>query len=160
MKERIAVAWGAPGRGWIAVGALALASTSACQADRVDGDRGDDRASPAESLVAVRSVVLGDSVDVNGEVVEERERFRPGERVVLSVDTEGSVDEVLLVARWTREDGAVIQEAQSRFPISGSHIETFRLRGADSLSPGSYRVDLFLGRERVATRTFEIGGDE
>lgn len=140
------------GIGWTLAVALLAAACGRPDAPRTATD--DEPDTPAASLVAVRGVAVGSRVDANGVVEEPRETFLPGEPIVLSAETEGDVDEVVLVARWTRANGEVIEESQAVFPVSGRHVATFRL--SEPPGPGDYRVVLFLGSDRVAAREFRV----
>lgn len=113
-------------------------------------------ASAAGSLVAVREVELGRRVDADGTVVAPADSFAPGDTVRISLVVEGKVDRAVVTARWTREEGLLVDEQQAVFPLDGRRIVGFRLVDPEGLPPGEYRAAIHLGPDAVASEAFRV----
>jgi hypothetical protein len=148
------------------VSALTVVGTGSLGACGGDGEEREiavpapsgDMQTPAEQLVAVREVRLGTAVAPGGGVEQEVETFQPGDTIYMSAQLEGTIDQAILVARWTHESGAVVGEQQRFLPVSGKEIFVFHLAPPGGLAPGRYRAELLLGNEVVGEGEFTISG--
>lgn len=144
-------------RGSVALFALLLAgvlTTAAC---------GNDEPEPADETeivvednraLEVASVALGRAIGPEKRVVEEVGTFAPGDTIYASVETEG-IGDGTLAARWTYEDGQVVDE--SSHPIGGGvQVSEFHVSKPDGWPTGHYEVAILVNGREVERKGFDV----
>ena len=71
-------------------------------------------APPAPPVARVASVALGSALDPTKKVVAPKSTFTPTDTIYASVDTQGWSAPVTLTARWTYENGQVVNESSQQ----------------------------------------------
>lgn len=144
---------------WRRIATLALCATvalgtSACRGD----DAADDTAAGtvAADAVSVTDVKLGKGVDANMQITDETDDFSPTDRVYVAVTTSGSAPSATLTARWTFEDGQVVDESSQTIAPSGQATTEFHIGQAAGLPAGKYKVAIMLNGAEVETEEFEV----
>ena len=89
-----------------AIAALALLGTVACGKKDADADAsGTAAGAPATTTpannVEVTDIKLGNAVDANRRVTDDKDEFKPGDMIYASVETKGASPSSTLTARWT-----------------------------------------------------------
>jgi hypothetical protein len=139
--------------------AIGLVSTlAACQRDR-DADTDLDTRPTTETMtdaVRVTDVELGRSIGTDGRVEDDTDEFRPTDTIYVSVDTEGSATGATLTARWTYQDGQVVDETSQTLSPSGRTVTEFHISMPEGLPAGDYRVEILLDGQTVESRDFEV----
>jgi len=108
-----------------------------------------------EPALDVTSVALGRSIGPDKKVVEEVGDFTPGDTIYASVETEGAGSGTL-AARWTYEDGQVVDE--SSHPIGGgTQVSEFHVSKPDGWPAGHYEVVILLNGQEADRKGFDIG---
>lgn len=143
---------------WRTFASLALCAsvslgTSACGGDEAADDTA---AGTVTQAVSVTDVKLGKSVDANMRVTEETDDFAPTDRIHAAVTTSGTAPSATLTARWTFEDGQVVDESSQTIAPSGEATTEFHIFQANGLPPGNYRVAILLDGREVETEEFEV----
>ena len=96
--------------------ALAFAALTACSKEKNEsaGDvtPGAAAPAPAASTVAVADIDLGRAI-ANARVTDKTDDFKATDTVYASVHTTGSAPAAAVMARWTFEDGQVVEESTS-----------------------------------------------
>lgn len=146
---------------WLTIGALTF---SAC-----DGMRGKDAndADAAEASVAVAppapsvtTIEMGrQSGSTTLRVTEPSETFRARDTVFLAVVTANAASDSRLTARWTFQDGSVVDssgQGVAREAGSAEAVTQFRVMNDRGWKVGTYTVDLWLNDMLVGTRRFEV----
>lgn len=143
------------------IATLMAVTLSAC------GDRDADRstadapapppsAGPAMSTVAVTDVRLGKSVDMNRRVTDDTDDFAPGDTIYASVVTTGSSPNARLHARWTFEDGQLVDSTTQPVAPTGDAATEFHISNPGGLPKGSYRLTVLLDGAEVRTKDFKV----
>ena len=114
---------------------------------------------PGESL-RVSDVDLGNAVGPDQRItdVDETDEFDPTDTIYASVETEGTGSASTLTARWTFEDGQVIDETSQTISPTGPAVTEFHISMPDGLPPGEYQVEILLNGTSVERREFEVRG--
>ena len=110
-------------------------------------------------LAAVTAVDLGSTVDTDGRVVTGTSTFAPSDTITASVTTDTGAQTSAtgpLGARWTYEDGQVVNEESKTFEFDGRGITNFQISKPDGWPAGRYRVEILLDGDIVQTRDFEV----
>lgn len=156
--------------------AIALASTlglSACNRDRgtptettpppASAPTAPAPATPAEQppaapSVQVTEIVLGTQASDSERVADPKTDFAPTDRTIIaSVITQASADHSgELRARWTFQDGQLVEESSQRLDFSGPGVTNFRINNTENWPVGKYRIEVSLDGNVVQTREFNV----
>lgn len=151
------------------LGALALAGckkeqpatppATAAEPATAPAPRPGDLSTPAAG-VAVITVDLGNAVDADNRVIRPATTFATGDTLYASVATRAADATApargRLAARWTYQDGQVIDELGQDYRFSGAGHTAFRISTPDGWPTGTYKVEILLDGSVVQTRQFEV----
>ena len=139
--------------------ALAIATLGACSKDKNEsaGDEtpGAAAPAPAASTVAVADIDLGRAV-TNARVSDKTDDFKTTDTVYASVHTTGTAAAAAVMARWTFEDGQVVDESTQSIAPSGDAYTEFHISKPGGLPKGKYKVEVFLDSKSAGTKDFEV----
>ena len=143
----------------LAVTALAVATLAAC-AKKENESTGDVTASaaapaPAASTVAVADIDVGRAI-TDKRVTDKTDNFKAADTIYASVHTTGSATAATVMARWTFEDGQVVQESSQSIAPTGDAYTEFHISKPGGLAKGKYKVEVFLDSKSAGTKDFEI----
>ena len=111
----------------------------------------------AQAGVKVTHIEVGRSVTADKTIAEKADSFRPADTFYLSVKTDGSGPSVTLTARWTYQDGQLVDEStQNVAPTGGAVATEFHLAKPDGWPTGGYKVEVLLNGGSVGTREFKV----
>jgi hypothetical protein len=134
--------------------ALAAALTAACTT------RSDDPAATGTSGtgvgVRVSQVEIGRSLTADRRVDDNTESFKPSDTVYASIATEGAAPTATLKARWTYQDGQVVDESTQTIAPTGAARTEFHVSKPDGWPAGKYKLEVFLNGASAATKDFEV----
>jgi hypothetical protein len=125
----------------------------ACDREEPAEDTDTDVAVEEAPSLDVTDVALGRSIGSDNRVVEEVGDFAPRDTIYATVETEGT-DSGTLAARWTFEDGQVVDE-ESR-SVSGGQVTEFHVSHPDGWPAGHYEVIILLDGEEVERSGFDV----
>lgn len=127
----------------------------ACNREEPAVEQAEETDVAMEPALDVTRVALGRSIGADKKVVEEVGNFAPGDTIYASVETEGAGSGTL-AARWTFEDGQVIDE--SSHPIGGgAQVSEFHVSKPDGWPAGHYEVVILLNGQEVDRKGFGVG---
>ncbi len=111
----------------------------------------------AQTGVKVTDIDVGRSVTADKTINEKTDSFRPGDTFYVSVKTDGSGPSATLTARWTYEDGQVVDESRQDIAANGSAAVTeFHLSKPDGWPAGGYKVEVLLNGTSAGTKDFKV----
>ncbi len=108
----------------------------------------------AVSALTVRSVELGKSIDADRKIKDGATTFRRGDTIYAVVETSGSTG--TLVARWTYQDGQVVNEASQAIAASPDSRTECHISKPDGWPAGRYRLELLHNGGGVESKEFEV----
>jgi len=114
---------------------------------------------PANNMPAalhVMSVTLGRTINPDKRVADATEQFSPTETVYASVETMGSAPSATLAARWTFEDGQLVDETSQTIAPDGPAITECHVTKPSGWPPGSYKLEVMLDGKTAATKSFTV----
>jgi hypothetical protein len=122
--------------------------------------RGTDRAGEASRTDGVRvtDVALGRSVGGDRSITDRTETFNPNDTIYASVATDGAAENVRLRARWTFEDGQVVDESSRTISPRGQERTEFHISKPDGWPAGRYRLEVFVNDQPAETKDFQVRG--
>jgi hypothetical protein len=144
-----------------ALASLALFAAAACgprEANRVDTAAGtvDTAAGAMASTVAVTQIDLGRSVGPDKRVTAPMSDFAPADTIYASVSTSGSSPSATLTAKWSFEDGQVVDETTHPIAPTGPAVTEFHVSKPGGFPKGKYRVDITLNGTPAGTKEFTV----
>ena len=151
-------------RSLTAAAAAALVALAACGGDDADDaivtDTGMQMApgAPAADL-RVTEVWLGRAMQGDTAVVEDIDDFSPRDTIHAVVRHEGAAQGATLTARWTFQDGQVVDERSET--VSGTADRPtythFMITKPTPWPAGDYKLTILLNGQEVESEDFEIG---
>lgn len=135
----------------------AVAALGACGGGDSDAAPADTPppAAPAEA-VRVTEVNVGNAIGTDKRVTSPSAELRPSDTIYASVATEGSASNVQLTARWTFEDGQVVDETSQTISPTGSAVTEFHISNPAGWPAGNYQVEILLNGARAETESFSV----
>jgi hypothetical protein len=105
----------------------------------------------------VIDVDLGPSLGPDKRVTDKTDSFSPAQTIYLSVKTEGAAPSATLKARWTFQNGQLVQESSQTIAPTGTAVTEFHVSNPNGWPKGSYQVEVFLNGTSVETESFKVG---
>ena len=112
----------------------------------------------AAAPLRVITVDLGNAIDAGRRVAAPTTTFAPGDTIFASVATEGGSPGATITARWTYEDGQLVNEQQQALASTGAAVTEFHIAKPDGWPAGRYRVEISAAGQPLAARDFEVRG--
>jgi hypothetical protein len=119
------------------------------------GDRGDEKALPADLIAGMAepasgTYVLGTSITGEGAVAEHAagDAFIRGGPIFFSIDVTGATTDQQIEVEWIDGDGRVVHY-DGRLVRQGSRYAAFSAPSTDGWPPGAYRVSVIINGRRV-----------
>jgi hypothetical protein len=106
--------------------------------------------------VRVSQIDIGRSLNADKTINDGADSFKPNDTVYASIATEGAAATTTLKARWTYQDGQVVNESTQTIAPTGDARTEFHISKPDGWPPGKYRVEVFLNGSSAATKEFEV----
>ncbi len=108
------------------------------------------------SGVRVSQVTIGRSLNASKAISDATDSFKPNDTIYASVATEGSAATAALKARWTFQDGQVVDESTQTIAPSGPATTEFHISKPDGWPAGKYKVEVFLDGSSAASKDFNV----
>ena len=140
--------------GWLA---LAL-TVQACGKDRNPDERTQTASGTAATASSLRllQVALRRGLGADKRVTTKTDEFRPKDTIYASVATEGSATSTTLTARWTYQDGQVVDSTSRTIAPAGSATTEFHISKPNGWPKGRYTLHVLLDGREVATKDFRV----
>lgn len=150
MKTRIAT---------LSLAATLFAITGCDRPGNRDAEADEESVTVAPPAPRVTTIELGKQAGANLRVSEASSNFASRDTVFLAVVTNNAASDSRLSARWTYQDGAVIDSSGqnvARDAGTATAVTQFRLVQEKGWPVGTYTVDVWLNDAPVGTRQFEV----
>ena len=106
--------------------------------------------------VRVAQVDIGRSLTADKMISGNTDSFKPSDTIYASIATEGAAPTATLKARWTYQDGQVVNEStQTIAPTRDARTE-FHISKPDGWPAGKYKLEVLLNGSSAATKDFEV----
>ncbi len=148
-------------RGAIWLAALgALTGLAACKKEQPTTTQPPIQAPPAPGVpgaaVRVTEVQVGRALGPDKRVETPVESFSAKDVIFASVVTEGTAPAAELTARWTFQDGQVVNETKRAIAPAAKEITEFSIQKADGWPAGQYTVAISLDGKPVESKSFRV----
>jgi hypothetical protein len=145
---------------YLAVPALcmALASVSACKrSEEAAAPTPVARAAtPPAAAFRVTRVDVGNAIGADKRVTAPSTSFKPTDTIYASVSSEGAAANTALSARWTFEDGQLVNEATQTISPTGPAVTEFHISKPDGWPPGKYKVEVSANGKLAGAAEFTV----
>jgi hypothetical protein len=113
---------------------------------------------PAASAVTITTVELGNQIGADKRVTQQMTAFAPKDTIYATVVTNGSAPSATLTAKWTYQDGQVVDESTQTIAPTGPVATEFHIAKPDGWPTGTYKVEVSLNGRSTGTKEFEVKG--
>ena len=131
-------------------GALSGACTKSSQNPGTTGTTGTDAG------VRISQVDMGRSLAADKAIADRTDSFKPNDTIYASIATAGSASSAALKARWTYQDGQVVNESTQTIAPTGNARTEFHISKPDGWPTGKYKLETFLNGSSSGTKDFEV----
>jgi hypothetical protein len=136
--------------------ALAL-TTVACKDRTEDASTTTAGGAVADApAIQIVEVDLGKGVQSDKTIRDETDDFGQRDSVYASVRTSGSADAATITARWTFQDGQVVDERSETISPTGETNTSFFISQANGLPKGKYTLSVLLNGAEAQKKEFEV----
>jgi hypothetical protein len=106
--------------------------------------------------VRVSQIDMGRSLTADKTINDKTDSFKPTDTIYASVATEHSAATATLKARWTYQDGQVVNESTQMIAPTGDARTEFHISKPDGWPTGKYKLEVFLNGSSSITRDFAV----
>ena len=140
----------------MSVAATVALLTAACGGGTDDAPANTGGVETAAAPLTVEEVRLGNAIGGDRRVTTETDEFRPTETIYASVRTTGTADNATLVARWTYQDGQVVNEETQTIAPNGPETTEFHISNPSGWPTGDYKLTVLLDGREVGSKDFDV----
>jgi hypothetical protein len=106
--------------------------------------------------VRVSHIDMGRSLNADKTINDPTDSFKPNDTIYASIATEGTAATTTLKARWTYQDGQVVNESTQTIAPAGNARTEFHIAKPDGWPTGKYTLEIFVNGSSAATRDFDV----
>jgi hypothetical protein len=115
---------------------------------------------PQAPAVTVTSVDLGNAIGADNRVTTPATSFAKADTIHATVATSAADPSTpangTLTARWTYQDGQLVDELSQDYEFTGTGHTTFQVSNPDGWPTGTYKLEVLMDGEVVQTREFAV----
>jgi hypothetical protein len=116
----------------------------------------DNPGTGSNTALRVTDVTLGRAIGGDKAITDRTETFRANDTIYASVATDGAASSATLRARWTFEDGQVVDESTRKIATNNRERTEFHISKPTGWPAGKYKLEVFLDDRSVETKNFEV----
>ncbi|MGK2962170.1 MAG: hypothetical protein ACSLFK_08495 [Gemmatimonadaceae bacterium] len=110
---------------------------------------------PAATALRVDEIETGKSLDTDKSIGNETDDFGVRDTIYVAVETNG-VGSGTLAARFTFQDGQVVEEASQSIAPTGDAWHEFHIQKATAWPAGNYKVEVTLDGVPAGSKDFSV----
>ena len=135
----------------------ALVLGMGCGGSQTGGSQSASTSPPPEQPgVQVSAIEIGHGADADRHVVHATAGFAPKDTIYASVLTTGIGSDVELKARWTYQDGQLVNESSQMISPTGSSATEFHISNPEGWPKGSYKLEIHMNGNLAGTKSFTV----
>ena len=136
--------------------ALGAAAVGGCKKKENGTVNADSSVVVNQPSFRVKQVDLGKAIGSDKRVANGTDHFAPRDTIYASVVSEGNGPSRTLMARWSFEDGQVVQEQTETIAPSGEAVTEFHILKPSGWPVGKYKLEILSDGAVVQTKDFEV----
>lgn len=114
------------------------------------------QSAPAAAEFKVSDIVLGRGLGADKRVADATTTFKPKDTIYVSVATEGAAPSKTITAKWTYEDGQVVEEGTESIAPTGPAVTEFHIAKPSGWPAGKYKVEIAVDGAPAGSKDFEV----
>jgi len=111
---------------------------------------------PPPTPFRVSGIELGNAIGADKRVTAPSSSFAATDTIYASVATDGVSPNVSLVARWTYQDGQLVNEETQAIAPTGAAVTEFHIAKPDGWAAGGYKLEVIANGASAGTREFQV----
>jgi hypothetical protein len=115
-----------------------------------------DSAHNANANLQIADVALGRTMGNDKHVTNPIDSFTPHDTIFASVHTTGTAQNTALAAKWTFQDGQIVNERTETISPTGDAYTEFHISKPNGWPVGKYTLHVLLNGQEVQTKDFEV----
>jgi hypothetical protein len=135
---------------WLGLGPLG------CSRNKQEARTDTQSQSPSTQEIQVSKVDLGRNVGSDKRVTDPTTEFHPNETIYATVLTNGSAPNATVTARWTYQDGQIVEETTQAVAPGTDAATEFHISKPDGWPAGKYKLEVLVNGTPAATKEFEV----
>jgi hypothetical protein len=104
----------------------------------------------------VMDIDMGKKIDAEKKISEKTDDFAPTDTIFASVHTTGAAANATMLARWTFQDGAVVDSASQTIAPTGDAYTEFHIAKASGFPKGKYTIHVMIDGKEVRTKDITV----
>jgi len=109
-----------------------------------------------EMTIRVADIDMGRSIKADKSIDDNTDDFKPTDTIYASVQTNGVATNTPLTARWTFQDGQVVDEKTETLTTTGDTKTEFHISKPGGLPEGKYTVHVLVDGKEVQTKEVTV----
>lgn len=130
--------------------ALLVVASAGC------GRKNDTGTTTTTTGVRVTEVSVGRAIGGDKAITDVTDTFKPNDTIYASVATDGSAPSATVRAKWTFEDGQVVNDSSKTIAPNKPERTEFHISKPDGWPAGKYKVEVFLDNQTAGTKSFAV----
>jgi hypothetical protein len=136
--------------------ALTLAAVLSAACTKRSDNPGTTGTSGTAAGVRVSQIDLGRSLNADKTINDKTDSFKRNDTIYASIATGGTAATATVQARWTYQDGQVVNESTQTIAPTGDARTEFHISKPDGWPAGKYKLEVSLNGTSAATKDFEV----
>lgn len=108
------------------------------------------------AAVRVTDVSIGRAIGGDKAITDATDTFKPNDTIYASVATDGSAQSATVRAKWTFEDGQVVDDSTRTIAPNKPERTEFHISKPGGWPAGKYKVEVFLDNQSAGTKDFAV----
>lgn len=109
-----------------------------------------------DAAVKVADVKLGRAIGSDKRLTDQTDEFRPSDVIYAVVETQGTGPNTNLQARWTYQDGQLVDQSSRSISAAGEDVTEFHIQKPGGWPKGKYTVAILLNGNQADSKEFEV----
>ncbi len=111
---------------------------------------------PAPAMATVSSVTLGTAAGPDKKISAPTTMFKPSDKIIVSIGTDGTASNVEVAARLTYQDGQTAGEQKQMLNTTGAETTNIEFSNSNPWPAGKYKAEVALNGTPAQTTEFEV----
>jgi len=137
-------------------GIVSMLLAAGCGGKDAGSAAGGNSGAATSAALRVSEVKVGRGVGADKRLTEETDDFRPTDIIYAVVETQGSGSGTTLQARWTYQDGQVVDESSRSISGNGEDVTEFHISKPGGWPKGEYKVEILLNGTPAGSEDFNV----
>lgn len=139
-----------------AIVALTLSAVLGTACNKSSDNAGTTGTTGTSTAVRVSHIDLGRALTADKMISGTTDTFKPNDTIYASVATEGAAPSTTVKARWTYQDGQIVNESTQTIAPTGDARTEFHIAKPDGWPAGQYKIEVLVNGATAGTKDFEV----